>query len=268
MPMDEESDEGRHLAEGLQLAARMEAVGRLAGGIAHDFNNILTAVNGFADLALAELPPDDPLRSDIVEIRRAGDRGAILTGQLLAIGGRQVMALSEVELDAFIAELAEPLEEVAGEEVKVALALASRGTLALVDPHRLQEAILALAGHAREAMPAGGELTISTATVNSPVDTRSDPALPPGTWVRIVVADTGTGMDAETRAHAFEPYFTSKSRGKGAALRLAEAWAIVMQSGGHIGLASEPGAGTTFRLYLPIAEPAPTDSVPAERPLA
>jgi two-component system cell cycle sensor histidine kinase/response regulator CckA len=259
--MDEASDEGLQPADEVQLAARMEAVGRLAGGMAHEFNNILTAVNGYADLALAELRADDPARGDILEIRRAGDRGAALTGQLLALGGRQVMAPSEVDLDAFLADLADSLREVAGDGVRVVLRLAAHGDTVLVDPRQLKDAILRLASRAPEAMPAGGELTISTQAVDAPRETRSDPALPPGRWLRLALADTGAGMDAQTRAHAFEPYFTTQPRSKGAGLSLAVAWGIVTQSGGHVRLTSEPGQGTTFRLYLPIAEP--RSSLPA-----
>jgi two-component system, cell cycle sensor histidine kinase and response regulator CckA len=260
--MDEEGDARLFPTEQVQRAARMEAVGRLAGGMAHDFNNILTAVNGYADLALAALPDGDPAREDILEIRRAGDRGAVLTGQLLTLGGRQVLRPSEVDLDALITELAETLRQVVGEEVTVALELAARGGLALVDSSLLREAIVGLAGYARDAMPEGGRLAISTETVDAPEGTRSDPAVPPGRWIRVVLADTGAGMDADTRAYAFEPFFNARRHGKGAGLRLALAWAIVTQSGGHIGLTGEPGQGCTFRIYLPFVESGPQGRPP------
>jgi signal transduction histidine kinase len=263
--MDEEGDARLPPTEEVQRAARMAAVGRLAGGIAHDFNNILTAVNGYAELALAGLSAEDPAREDILEIRRAGDRGAVLTEQLLTLGGRQVMRPSEVELDAFVADLVEPIGTIVGEGLTVALELAAPGVQILVDARRLREAMLSLAHHARDAMPDGGRLSISTEVVKAPAGSRSDPAVPAGRWVRIAVADTGAGMDSETQAHAFEPFFSARAHGKGAGLNLALAWANVTQSGGHIGLTSAPGQGSAFRIYLPIPESAPTGRPPAER---
>jgi signal transduction histidine kinase len=243
----------------------MDAVGRLAGGIAHDFNNILTAVNGYAELALAELAEEDPTREDIVEIRRAGERAAALTRRLLALGRRQVLTPSEVDPDAFLADLAEHLKEAVGDAVTVVLELGARDTQVLVDPDQLGEAILNVAAQARDAMPDGGRLTISTAAVDAPQDTGPDPALPRGRWLRVALADTGSGMDAETRSHVFEPFFATEPKGKGAGLALSMAWGIVTQSGGHLTLASEPGHGSIFRLYLPILESAPrAESVPVD----
>jgi two-component system cell cycle sensor histidine kinase/response regulator CckA len=263
--MDDDGAERLRRAEQIQLTRTMDAVGRLAGGIAHDFNNILTAVNGYAELALAGLAEEDPTREDIVEIRRAGERAALLTRRLLALGRRQVLTRSEVAPDIFLADLAEHLKEAVGDAVTVVLELGARDTQVLVDPDQLEEAILNVAAHAREAMPDGGRLTISTAAVDAPQDTGSDPALPRGRWLRVALADTGSGMDAETRSHVFEPFFATEAKSKGAGLALAIAWGIVTQSGGHLTLASEPGRGSIFRLYLPILESAPlAESVPAD----
>ena len=254
--MDDDVDEGPQPADEARRA-RMEAVGRLAGGIAHDFNNVLTAVNGYADLVLAGLAADDPAREDILEIRRAGDRGAALTGQLLTLGGRQVPRPSEIDLDVFVADLAEPLNQVVGDGARVRLELDAHGALVLADAGQLREALLSVARHARDAMPGAGELRISTEAVDAPEGTTADAAVPPGRWIRLALAHTGAGMDAETRAHAFEPFYSSTAHGKGAGLSLALAWAIVTQSGGHVGLTSRPGQGSTFRIYLPILESEP-----------
>jgi signal transduction histidine kinase len=253
---DDDHDERAQPADEVQRA-RMEVLGRLAGGIAHDFNNILTAVNGYADLALAGLAADDPARDDIIEIRRAGDRAAELTRQLLTLGGRRVLRPTEVSLDTFVADAAEPLRQVVGEGIAVALELGAPGAKVLADTDRLAEAMLGLARRASDAMPHGGELTISTEVVNAPEDTTSDPAVPAGRWVRVAMADTGAGMDADTQAHVFEPFFSTTAHGKGAGLGLALAWAIVSQSGGFLGLSSPLGQGTTFRVYLPLLEAGP-----------
>jgi signal transduction histidine kinase len=254
--MDEDGAGQARRTEQIQLTRTMDAVGRLAGGIAHDFNNILTAVNGYAELALAGLAQEDPAREDIVEIRRAGERAALLTRRLLALGRRQVLTPSEVAPDTFLADLAEHLREAVGDAVTVVLELGAGDTQVLVDPDQLREAILDVAVQARDAMPDGGRLTISTAAVDAAQDTGSNPALPRGRWLCVALADQGRGMDAETRSHVFEPFFATEPNKKGG-LALAMAWAIVTQSGGHLTLASEPGHGSTFRLYLPILESGP-----------
>jgi two-component system, cell cycle sensor histidine kinase and response regulator CckA len=250
----EENTTERQRGEQIQPVQAMDAVGRLAGGIAHDLNNILTAVNGYADLVLAALPAEDPVRADILEIRRAGERAALLTQRLLALGRRQVLTPLEVDLDAFIADLGNTMQDVVGEGIVVAIHQGAGGAVVLIDPNPLGEAMLSLAAHARDTMPDGGRLTISTAAVHAPEDTPSDPELAPGSWLRVAIADTGVGMDPETRAHAFEPYFTKEPRGKGTGLGLAIAWGIVAQCGGHLALSSEQGRGSTFRLYLPVLE--------------
>jgi two-component system cell cycle sensor histidine kinase/response regulator CckA len=252
--MDENTTERQPRAEQIQPMQTMDAVGRLAGGIAHDLNNILTAVSGYADLALAALPAEDPVRADILEIRRAGERAALLTQRLLALGRRQVLAPLEVDLDAYIADLGKTMRDVVGDAIAVAIDHGAGGARVLVDPDQLEEAMVSLAAFARDTMPDGGRLTISTAAVHAPEDTPSDPELAPGRWLRVAIADTGVGMDPETRAHAFEPYFTKEPRGKGTGLGLAIAWGIVAQCGGHLALSSEQGRGSTFRLYLPVLE--------------
>ena len=235
-------------------AQKMESVGRLAGGIAHDFNNLLTVINGTAELASISLVDDDPMRADLGEIHRAGERAAALTRQLLAFSRKQVMKPQVLNLTTLVAGLQSLLQRVIGEDVSLVLdpeAGSSHG-LVRVDPGQLEQVLMNLVVNARDAMPKGGTVTIETRDID--VD---DPrvaqreSIDPGSYVVLSVRDTGTGMDAETRARLFEPFFTTKEQGKGTGLGLATVHGIVAQSGGRISVETAPGMGTTFKVYLP-----------------
>jgi two-component system cell cycle sensor histidine kinase/response regulator CckA len=250
--------ERRSLQEQVIQAQKMEAVGRLAGGVAHDFNNILTAIGGYTDLLLADLAADDPRRQDVEEIHHAAARAAALTQQLLAFSRRQVMQPKVLDLNVLVADIEKLLRRLIGEDVLLASVLEPGLGHVRADPGQLQQVILNLAVNARDAMPAGGRLTIETRNVELR-DTYAEEhrAVVPGPYVLLAVSDTGAGMSAETKAHLFEPFFTTKGLGKGTGLGLATVYGIIKQSGGHIWVYSELGHGTTFKVYLPrVDEPA------------
>lgn len=260
--------ERRQLQAQLTQAQKMEAIGQLAGGVAHDFNNLLTAILGYSNLILEKV--DNPsLRSDVLEILRAGESAAALTRQLLAFSRRQVMQPSVVSLNQVVASIEKMLRRLIGEHIDVVVTNHSVVDAVQVDSAQLEQVIVNLAVNARDAMPNGGRLTIETSMVDlDDAYCRDHAFVKPGRHVVLSVSDTGSGMDAETRAHLFEPFFTTKTQGKGTGLGLATVYGIVKQSGGHIYVYSEPGRGTTFKLYLPsVAEPSPataTKSVPVE----
>lgn len=242
----------RQLEEQLRQAQKMEAVGLLAGGVAHDFNNMLTAIMGRTDLLLEETGPADPHQSDMLEIRRAAQRAAELTHQLLAFSRRQVLQPKVFDLNALIGEVLSMVRRLIGEDIVLrAVNGAERATIK-ADPGQIEQVLVNLALNARDAMPRGGSLTIETSDVT--IEESADPQylpLAPGRYVLVSMSDTGFGMSAETRSHMFEPFFTTKKPGQGTGLGLATAYGIVKQSGGHIGVYSEPGLGTTFRVYFP-----------------
>ncbi len=254
--------ERRRLEEQLRQAQKMEAIGRLAGGIAHDFNNLLTAIDGYAELAASALPDDHPARADLLEIRRAGERAARLTSQLLAFGRRQVLSPTVVEPDRLIGHLGAFLRRIIGEDITLDLALGAPRVAVLVDGSQLEQVLMNLVVNARDAMPDGGRLTIATAVVEAaPVTAPSpDAAAPPpgelarGRWLEITVADTGIGMDESILARIFEPFFTTKPAGEGTGLGLSTVYGIVSQSGGQISVRSRPGAGSTFRVHFPVVD--------------
>jgi signal transduction histidine kinase len=251
--------ERARLTEELRQAQKMEAVGRLAGGVAHDFNNLLTAINGYADLLLADLPESDRAYTSVREIRAAGERATALTRQLLAFGRRQVLEPRVVDLVALVANLVPMLGRIIGEDI--ALEQLSDGTTpaVLADPGQLEQVILNLAVNSRDAMPDGGRLSLETGSVSFDESVREHHVdLQPGRYALLAVSDTGSGMDAETQSHIFEPFFTTKEAGKGTGLGLATVWGIVRQSGGHVWVYSEVGVGTTFKVYLPLIDPAGT----------
>jgi len=241
----------RALESQLFEARKMESIGRLSGGIAHDFNNILTGIIGFADLALAA-PPGTDVGADLRTIREAAQRAAGLTQQLLAFGRRQVLRPQFVDPNDVINATEPMLRRLIGEQVELIVSMSPQVGTIRVDPTQLGQVIMNLALNARDAMPGGGRLIIRSERARfDDTDLSRHSDIPPGDYLVISVADTGTGMDAETRAHIFEPFFTTKDVGKGTGLGLATTYGIVKQSGGYIWVYSEPGQGTTFRIYFP-----------------
>ncbi|MCA9620102.1 MAG: AAA family ATPase [Myxococcales bacterium] len=250
----------RRVGEQLRQAQRMEAIGHLAGGVAHDFNNLLTIILSSGELLLEELPQHDPRREYAEETREAGRRAASLTRQLLAFSRKQVLKPRVVDLTEVVQHMEKMLRRLIGEDVTLTVRSSSVDPV-LVDPGQFEQIVLNLAVNARDAMPRGGTLTIETANIL--VDERhvaNHIGATPGPHVALTVSDTGCGMDAETLARVFEPFFTTKERGKGTGLGLATVFGIVQQSGGHIIVESQPGAGTRFRVLFPRTTARPTDA--------
>lgn len=253
--------EHMQLQEQLFQAQKMEAVGRLAGGVAHDFNNLLTAILGYSDMILEKLSQTSVLRRYTMEIKKAGDRAASLTRQLLAFSRLQVLSPQVLDLNAVISEMDKILTRVIGEDVRlVAIPGTSLGRVK-ADPAQIEQVVINLAVNARDAMPEGGELTIKTSNIEIEEGfTAESVKVTPGAYVLLEVSDTGCGMDQETRARAFEPFFTTKEKGKGTGLGLAMVYGVVKQSGGYIWVFSQPGHGASFKIYLPRVEEAPDAS--------
>jgi two-component system cell cycle sensor histidine kinase/response regulator CckA len=242
----------KRLEERMRQAQKMEAVGRLAGGVAHDFNNLLTAITGYTELLLRGLRPTDPLYRDAAAVKKAADQATALTHQLLAFGRKQVLAPKVLDLNTSVAAMSEVLLRLIGAHIELLTDLAPDLGLVRADPGQLQQVLLNLAVNARDAMPHGGRLTLSTANVALPAGGRGATEEPaPGPYVRLTVSDTGVGMSDEVRACLFEPFFTTKELGKGTGLGLSTVYGIVKQSGGHVEVVSAPGQGTTFHVYLP-----------------
>jgi signal transduction histidine kinase len=244
----------RRLEEQLRQAHKMEAVGRLAGGIAHEFNNLLTVINGYSEFLLRSLDPAGETYLDIEQIYTAGRRAAELTRQLLAFSRRQALARPLVDVNAVISEMGDLLRSMASENVHLTIRLAPDLGLTRGDRGQIEQAIVHLAMNARDAMPHGGELTLCTANVTlRPGDHVSHLDPRPGEYICLAVGDTGVGMPAEVCEHLFEPFFTTKEVGQGTGLGLAMIYGVIDDLGGAIDVCSEPGRGSTFRLYLPRA---------------
>ncbi len=245
----------RELEAQLRQAQQLEAIGQLAGGVAHDFNNVLAAISGYVALALRALPPADPVRADILGIQEAAERAAALTQQLLAFGRKQVMQPAVVDLREVLDDTGRMLRRLIGEHIDLAIRSGPVLSPVLADRGQLGQIILNLAINARDAMPQGGRLTIEAR--DAPLTEEyadAHLAVTPGPYVLLAVSDTGHGMTPEVKAHIFEPFFTTKPRGKGTGLGLSTVFGIVKQFGGHIFVYSEPGQGTTFKVYLPRTE--------------
>jgi two-component system cell cycle sensor histidine kinase/response regulator CckA len=230
----------------------MEVVGRLAGGIAHNFNNLLTAISGYAELALAGLPTDSDARAEVEEIRRATVRAAVVARGLLAFSRRRVFSREPLDLNEIVSETGTLLGQLIGEDVELETMLAPGLRPVEADRSQLEQVIINLAMNARDAMPKGGVLRIETASLllTEPL-VDLDGTLAPGRYVALSVRDTGVGMNEETRAKIFEPFFTTKDADHGTGLGLSTVYAVVEEAGGHIRVESKPDEETTFTIYLP-----------------
>ena len=248
----EDVSERRRLEERLRESEKLEAIGRLAGGVAHDFNNLLTAIIGYAQLLADSIDDDDPKAADVDEIIKAAERSAALTGQLLAFSRKQVLVPAILDINALVRETAVLLRRVIGEHIDLVTVLAPNLDPVSADRTQLEQIVINLAVNARDAMPSGGKLTIETANVMVGAGEAAHAEVTePGRYVMLAVSDTGIGMDADTKLRVFEPFFTTKEQGRGTGLGLATVYGIVKQSGGFIGVFSEPLEGASFKVYLP-----------------
>ncbi len=253
--------------EQLRHAQKMEAIGRLAGGVAHDFNNLLTAVVGYADLIGERLEPEDPTARDVGEIRKAADRATALTRQLLAFSRKQFLNTTVMDLNETVSGLRHMLPRVIGDHIQTTIELAPELARIRADASQMDQVLVNLVLNARDAMPSGGRLAITTENVTLG-DERLEAeglTLSPGAYTMLSVSDTGLGMEESTRARAFEPFFTTKPKGKGTGLGLATVYGIVDQSGGGIAMDTGPGRGTSIRIYLPVTSAVPDEPIPQVR---
>lgn len=252
-------EEKEHLAAQLLHAQKMEAVGQLAGGVAHDFNNILCAIIGFGTLLEMGMNKDDPARNHLKQILSAADRATKLTQGLLAFGRKQVINLCPADLNEIVINIEKMLTRLINEDIELRLCLSNRKLNVLADSGQIDQVLINLATNARDAMPGGGILTIETGEEHPPEDFLADAgALPFTRFAILTVTDSGTGMESDLRERIFEPFFTTKEVGKGTGLGLSMVYGIIKQHNGHIAVSSEPGKGTSFRIYLPLT---PNESI-------
>jgi signal transduction histidine kinase len=258
------SDKQRAQAQ-LRQAQKMEAVGRFAGGIAHDFNNVLTAMIGFCDLVLARTENDGELTSDLLEIRKAGERAERLTRQLLAFSRKQMVRAEVIDLNHVVLDLHSMLTRLIGDDIRLVIDAAADLRHTLADPGQVEQILMNLVANARDAAAHGGTVRIATANVSLDAEfVRTHPGASVGEFVRLSVEDTGPGIPPELLGHIFEPFFTTKGPGKGTGLGLPTVYGIVKQSGGYVGIDTEVGVGTTVSTYLPASDQPLTE--PAPRP--
>jgi PAS domain S-box-containing protein len=259
----EDMTERRRLEEEFRQAQKMEAVGRLAGGVAHDFNNMLTAILGFSELTLQQLPAGSQLRRQVEQINSAATRAQLLTRQLLTFSRKQVTQPQLLMLNALVSDTGKMLRHLIGEDIELVILPGLEAAMVRVDPGQIEQVIMNLAINARDAMPHGGKLVIQTGTaLVDQTNSQRHPGIAVGSYATLSISDTGCGMKPEVKAHLFEPFFTTKPTGMGTGLGLATSYGIVKQAGGHIRAYSEVGKGTTFVIYLPRAETEAETPVP------
>ena len=242
----------KQLEEQFRQAQKMEAIGRLAGGIAHDFNNLLMVIQGYGDLMVERMHARDPLRKNVEQIQTAAQRAASLTRQLLAFSRKQLLAPKVLAIDSVVKGMEDILRRLIGEDIELEVISGPSLGPVRADRSQIEQVVMNLAINSRDAMPQGGRLLLEMANVEIGANYSQPPSVvSPGKYVMLAVADNGCGMDPETKTHIFEPFFTTKEKGKGTGLGLATVYGIVKQSGGYIWVYSEPGLGTTFKIYLP-----------------
>ena len=241
----------------------MEAIGRLAGGVAHDFNTLLNVMLGYSDLLLAELPEGDERRERVQQIKSSGEAGAMLTRQLLAFSRKQAAAEEVLDLRQAASRMTPMLGRLLRDDIVMSMKCCEQACPVKVDPGQIQQLMLNLVANAADAMPDGGRLDIDVSTIEVDASyVRQHPLLKPGSYARLSISDTGTGMDPTTVAHIFEPFFTTKEAGKGTGLGLATVYGIVKRNGGDIWVYTEEGAGTVFKVLLPLTQ----ETLPQEKP--
>jgi two-component system cell cycle sensor histidine kinase/response regulator CckA len=262
--------ERQELEEELRQSQKMDAVGQLAGGIAHDFNNLLTVISGYTEILGRRVGREGEGSRELVEIGKAAERAAELTGQLLAYSRRQALEPRVLDLNNIVTEIQAMLSRLIGENIEFSIMLAEDLGSIRADVGQIEQIIMNLVVNARDAMPAGGTLLLETGNLTLADSTNRRPDMPPGDYVVFAVTDSGQGMDAATAGRIFEPFYTTKARGAGTGLGLSTVYGILTQSGGYVEVESDPGIGTTFRLYFPQVAEEPEAVVPKppdERPL-